>query len=423
MIKHGQKVWELEQDVLIEGKAPRNVARRDARSGTRLESGNAKRPLPEVQSKPQYPPSTVLAPNPEQDVRATGNRYGAASQPTQVTSPLEPLAGLVAPTALSWLARAGAAEGVTGGTTAGGAAGEGAIMGGPLVWAGLAAILSVAAAGYSSRRAFREWESLEEARVNSRNLHESVTRRIHQQWQNGIITDEEYLNYLSTGVLVVQPRPSRRTSEVKALEDATKRDIRGTNSINSTSPAEQAAQRGLAAGKPKAARPPNKKPEVGEVGSKASAAGAREPVVCQYSGDGVPYTLEGLPADFEAARGVGVYVLKDSAGNVLYVGEGFTLDRIRSHVSDPLKTYWFGEIAIVEVRATDVTKSQSLALEQDLIHELKPLYNKDLAPYESAGGSNLAADLQGTTQRTRTFKLTWGKKEPAHRRRDPPAGR
>ncbi|HET8892033.1 MAG TPA: hypothetical protein VFQ41_24260 [Candidatus Angelobacter sp.] len=343
------------------------------------------------------------------------------------------MAGLLAdtPTALSWLARAGAAEGVTGGTTVGGGTalgggtGGSVIITGPLVLAGLAAIVGVAAAVLSSRRAFREWESKEEALVNSKNLQESVTRAIHQQWQNGIITDEEYLNYLSTGVLVIQPRPLRQTSEVK--EDAANRDIRATNSINSASPAEQAAQRGLAAGKPKAPRPPKKKIKAGKVGSKASAAGAREPVVRQYSGDGVPYTLKGLPGDFDAARGVGVYVLKYSAGNVLYVGEGFTLDRIRSHISDPLKTDWFGEIAIVEVRATDVAKSQSLALEQDLIHELKPLYNKDLNPYESAGGSNLSADLQGTTQRTRIFKLTWGKKKPAQspvrRSRDPRAGR
>src|SRR5262249_43655008 len=181
-----------------------------------------------------------------------------------------------------------------------------------------------------------------------------------------------------------------------------------------------AAPRGLAAGKPTAARPP-------KVGSKAGPAGARESVVRQYSGDGVPYTLTGLPGDFKAARGVGVYVLKDSAGNVLYVGEGFALDRIRSHISDPLKTDWFPEISIVEVRATNVTKSQSLALEQDLIHELKPRYNKDLIPYESAGGSNLSADLQGTTQRTRIFKLTWDRMKPApspvRARRAPPAGR
>jgi hypothetical protein len=267
VVRHGQKIWELEQDVLIEGNAPKNVAPRAPRSGTGPESGKAKRPLPAVQARPQYPAHTAIAPNAEQDARGTGNRYGQASQPTQV----EPLAAFVADTetALSWLARVGTAEGVTGGTTVGGGAalsggtGGGLIISGPLVLAGLAAIGAWGLAGYEWGRVFRESESAEEFRVNSGNLHESVRRAVHQLRQNEIITDEEYLNYLSTGVLVIQPRP---------LADAANRDIRGTNSINSAPSVEQAAQRGLAAGQPKATGPPKKQTKAGTVGSKAGPA-------------------------------------------------------------------------------------------------------------------------------------------------------
>jgi len=226
VIRHGQKVWELEQDVLIEGKAPKNIAPTAPRLGRKPQSGKAEQPLPAVQAREQYSPPNILAPN-EQAVRSIGNRYGEPSQPAQV----EPLAGFVAetPTAFSWLARAGAAEGAAGGTTVGSgtALGGGAAAGGlgapvaVVAGVGLVAIAAWVAAGDSLRRAFREWESKEEALVNSKTLHESVGRAIYQQWQNGIITDEEYLNYLATGVLVTQERP---------FGDSANRDIRGTNS-------------------------------------------------------------------------------------------------------------------------------------------------------------------------------------------------
>src|SRR5689334_19802635 len=92
VIRHGQKVWELEQEVPIQGKAPKNVARRAARSGTGPESGKVERPLPAAQARAQYSTPAVLTPN-QQDFRATGNRYGAASQPTP-----EPLPAFVVAT-------------------------------------------------------------------------------------------------------------------------------------------------------------------------------------------------------------------------------------------------------------------------------------------------------------------------------------
>jgi hypothetical protein len=70
VIIHGQKVWELEQDVLIVGKVKKDAARKTARSNQGLQSvkanktlssvqgrkpGNSKRPLPSVRAKLRPP--------------------------------------------------------------------------------------------------------------------------------------------------------------------------------------------------------------------------------------------------------------------------------------------------------------------------------------------------------------------------------
>jgi hypothetical protein len=93
---------------------------------------------------------------------------------------------------------------------------------------------------------------------------------------------------------------------------------------------------------------------------------------------------------------------------VLYVGEGNVFDRLRAHIRDPEKTPWFGEIARLEVRGTALTKKESLALEEDLIHQLKPLHNKDLTPFET----NYPGQLRGVdlprAQSTLRFDINLG---------------
>jgi hypothetical protein len=96
---------------------------------------------------------------------------------------------------------------------------------------------------------------------------------------------------------------------------------------------------------------------------------------------------------------------------VLYVGKGDAWDRLRKHISDPGKTPWFGEIARVEIKGTDLTNSEALALEQDLIHQLNPNYNKDRIPYETEFGKNkdYSPDLP-RAQVSRNFNVNLGQK-------------
>jgi excinuclease UvrABC nuclease subunit len=117
-----------------------------------------------------------------------------------------------------------------------------------------------------------------------------------------------------------------------------------------------------------------------------------------------------LEADFRQLSGTSVYVLKDAQGTVLYVGEGNVFERLRAHLSDPGKTPWFGEIAQIEVRGTGLTKKQSLALEEDLIHQLQPLHNKQMTPFMDAyPGSLRGPDLPGG-QRTLSFDVHLGRR-------------
>jgi len=118
---------------------------------------------------------------PEQDRRGTRNRYDAGNQASRTPDPLAALAGpLLLPEA-------------------------------PLA-AWLAPIAAWAIAGYELYKLYREWESLQKARADSKDLQQWVRRGVHRLWQNGLITDEEYFLYLSTGVLVTQPESPTRPS-------------------------------------------------------------------------------------------------------------------------------------------------------------------------------------------------------------------
>jgi hypothetical protein len=117
----------------------------------------------------------------------------------------------------------------------------------------------------------------------------------------------------------------------------------------------------------------------------------------RHSGVGVGYRVIGPHGRLQ---GTSVYVLRDSSGTVLYVGKGETMNRLRAHISDPKKTEWFGSIAGVEVRATGLNNTQALALEESLIGQMRPLYNKDLTPFQKEFGTTLSvgANLPRTQQ-------------------------
>jgi RHS repeat-associated protein len=143
-------------------------------------------------------------------------------------------------------------------------------------------------------------------------------------------------------------------------------------------------------------------------GSNGQSGSSQEKVTKQFSGDKVKFTVSGTAQDFSAVKGTGVYVLKDASGNVLYVGEGDVFTRLRAHITDPEKTQWFGEIAKIEVRGVELTKKESLALEEDLIHELAPLYNKELMPFEAAYPGQLRGADIPRAQRPLTFDVEMG---------------
>ncbi len=126
----------------------------------------------------------------------------------------------------------------------------------------------------------------------------------------------------------------------------------------------------------------------------------------RHSGQGVRYTVIG-PHD--KLKGTSVYVLKDAQGNVLYVGKGDTLARLRAHISDPKKTQWFGEIAEVEVKATGLNNTQALALEEDLIGHLKPFHNVDRTPFRSVFGDAMEVGPNlPRAQQPFKFRVEWG---------------
>jgi len=155
--------------------------------------------------------------------------------------------------------------------------------------------------------------------------------------------------------------------------------------------------------------PPARKGRTGKDGEEPKPGGEGGSGV-RRTADGIPYTVRGAEADLSTVTGTSVYVLKDASGTVLYVGEGSVWERLAAHIRDLKKTAWIGEIAEIEIRATGLTKKQSLALEEDLIQLLKPLHNVDRFPFQKAygWGESYAPDLRGTAQRTLSFQVELG---------------
>ena len=82
----------------------------------------------------------------------------------------------------------------------------------------------------------------------------------------------------------------------------------------------------------------------------------------------------------EFPRGAGVYLMKDAAGQVVYVGKAVDLRaRVRSYFQAGrgevrLITERFDEVADIDVVVT-ATESEALILESNFIKQFRPKYN------------------------------------------------
>lgn len=134
--------------------------------------------------------------------------------------------------------------------------------------------------------------------------------------------------------------------------------------------------------------------------------GAKPGRIRLHSGSGVKYKVIGPT---HKLKGTCVYVLRDAEGTVLYVGKGDVLDRLRKHIKDINKTQWVAEIDRVAVHGTDLTNTQALALEEDLISQLNPLYNVERNPFrlEFGDAMDLGANLP-KGQKVFLLGIEWG---------------
>ena len=96
----------------------------------------------------------------------------------------------------------------------------------PAVWPYLLPVATWGWAAYEWYHVYRLWRSVEQGREEARALLEQSQEGVRRLWQNGLITDEEYNHYRSTGKLVVQPEAGPRPYETGAQYE--RRVFRGT---------------------------------------------------------------------------------------------------------------------------------------------------------------------------------------------------
>jgi hypothetical protein len=112
-----------------------------------------------------------------------------------------------------------------------------------------------------------------------------------------------------------------------------------------------------------------------------------------------------VQADLKASKqGYQVYMLKDSKGNVLYVGKSGGAgglkpdsweDRIRAHIKDVTKKDWIGEVDQISV-TSQLTEMEAFAAEEDLISKHKVTsYNREPGEFTTRfPEGNLSANAQ-----------------------------
>lgn len=107
----------------------------------------------------------------------------------------------------------------------------------------------------------------------------------------------------------------------------------------------------------------------------------------------IRFQLVGNERDVEllkaAKEGANVYVFKNAQGQVIYVGytERTTFTRLGEHLATDKPGEFLGEVSYIEIRGKGLLEREARALEEDLIQELKPKWNKELTPYQNKYGT------------------------------------
>ena len=106
----------------------------------------------------------------------------------------------------------------------------------------------------------------------------------------------------------------------------------------------------------------------------------------RFERGGVGYRLEGTAEDFAKIKnsppGSQVYIDRNAAGKPIYVGitERTSITRLLEHLAKQ-PGEWLGSASKIEITGEGLLEREARALEQDLIGELKPEFNKELDPF------------------------------------------
>lgn len=120
--------------------------------------------------------------------------------------------------------------------------------------------------------------------------------------------------------------------------------------------------------------------------------------------------------------GYQVYVMRDAAGVVLYIGRsggedglkpGNWTDRVREHIDHIDKTDWIGSVDTITVHS-ELTFAEAMALEEDLIREHPESHNKKPGDFSKKfPEGDLAGSLRSALKRPRwRFRTEIGQKDP-----------
>jgi hypothetical protein len=165
-----------------------------------------------------------------------------------------------------------------------------------------------------------------------------------------------------------------------ATEGGQKGEQQAQNLSSEEAPSKPAAEE-----KPPSKEPPESKPSR-PARAPQRAAGPR------FERGRVGYRLEGTPEDFarvaESPPGSQVYIIRNAAGEPIYVGitERTSITRLLEHLANQ-PGEWIGSASKVEITGEGLLERQARALEQDLIEDLKPEFNKELDPYSRKYGT------------------------------------
>jgi len=106
----------------------------------------------------------------------------------------------------------------------------------------------------------------------------------------------------------------------------------------------------------------------------------------------VGFSLKGQARQFDALNsapaGAQVYVIRDAGQRIVYVGytERGSVTRLGEHLADKAGEF-IGDASSIEVKGVGLLEREARALEEDLIQELRPKWNRELDPYARKYGA------------------------------------